>query len=100
MITKEQLRIFELFRGNTDALARVSKRVSRPTNEDWRVIDELLRDLFLVQSGLPNVNFEARVLAKAAEVAENELVCQRLVEIARLSNRRTEKWLIDHNLLR
>jgi hypothetical protein len=101
MITQAKLTIYEKFSGNIDALARVPTRIKQPISDaDWRLIDTTLRDLFLVQSGLASAAFETSVRTKAAELAENESVYQRLLEIAKLRSRGSEKWLTDHSLFR
>jgi len=85
MITREKLRIYEKFAGDIDGFARGSKPSEREfmTDQDWRLIGELLQGLAIVQSGLASGDFEARVRTRAVELAQDEDVYARLFQLSR-----------------
>jgi len=79
MITREKLRICEKFGGDIDGFARGPKsEQGSVTNQDWRLIDELLQSLLIVQAGLASADFEAQVRARMVDAAQDEEVRDRL----------------------
>jgi hypothetical protein len=84
MITPEKLRIYEKFRGDIDGFARGSKLSEREfiTDQDWRLIDEILQSLSIVQSGFASADLEARARARTIEAAQDEDVRKRLFKLS------------------
>jgi hypothetical protein len=84
MITREKLRIYEKFGGDIDGWARTSKLSEQSiTDQDWRLIDEILQSLVIVQSGLASPDFEAQARARTADIAQDEDVRGRLFQLAK-----------------
>jgi len=85
MIAQDKLRIYEKFGGDIDGFARGSKVGERGSiaDRDWRLIDEILQSLLIVQSGLANAAFEAQVRARALDAAEDEQVFERLFQLSK-----------------
>jgi len=84
MITREKLRIYEKFGGDIDGWARASKLSEQSiTDQDWRLIDEVLQSLVIVQSGLASPDFEAQARARTADIAQDEDVRGRLFQLAK-----------------
>ncbi len=85
MITLDKLRIYEKFGGDYDGFARASRsgQLGSMSNQDWQLIDELLRCLWMVQSGLASDAFEAQTRAKALEAAEDEQVLERFFQLSK-----------------
>lgn len=85
MITRDKLRIYEKFGGDIDGFARGSKTKERESieDQDWRIIDEILQSLVIVQSGLASADFEARARASLIDATEDEQVCERLFQLSK-----------------
>jgi hypothetical protein len=84
MITREKLRIYEKFGGDIDSLARGPKSEQESiTDQDWRLIGELLQSLLIVQSGMASADFEARARARTIDAAQDEQVCERLFQLSK-----------------
>jgi len=85
MITRDQLRVYEEFHGDIDRFQRGSTISERESIEDqeWRLIDEILHSLFIVQSGLGSADFEAKVRARAIDAAADDQVYERLFQLSK-----------------
>lgn len=85
MITRNKLGIYEKFGGDIDAFARGSKTSEREsiTDRDWRLIEEILQSLLIVQSGAASSDFEAQVRAQTIDAAQDEQVRERLFQLSK-----------------
>ena len=85
MITQEKLRIYEKFGGDIDGFQRGSRIGEREsiTDQDWRLIEEILQSLLIVESGLASADFEAEVRAQATAAAQDEQVLHRMFQLSK-----------------
>jgi hypothetical protein len=84
MITREKLRIYENYDGDIDGWVRMARPGEKSIEDrDWPLINEMLQSLRIVQSGLANADFEARVRARVAEISQDEDVRGRLLELGK-----------------
>jgi hypothetical protein len=85
VITQDKLRIYGKFGGDIDGFARGSKISERESiaDHDWRLIDEILQSLLIVQSGLASADFEAQARARTIAAAQDEQVCERLFQLSK-----------------
>jgi hypothetical protein len=81
MITLEKLRLYEKYGGDMDHLS-LSERESI-IDHDWSLIDEILQGLLIVQAGLANSEFEAKVRARTIDAAQDEQVYVRLLQLSK-----------------
>jgi len=63
MLTREKLRVYNRFGGDIDGWARAPKTddTSGMTDDDWRLICELLQALHIVRSGQASPEFTRSV---------------------------------------
>jgi hypothetical protein len=85
MITRDKLRVYEKFHGDTDRFQRGSTLSERESIEfqEWRSIDEILHSLFTVQSGQASADFEAEVRARAIVASADDQVRERLFQVSK-----------------
>ena len=85
MITRDKLRIYEKYDGDTDGFARGSKISERGilTDQDWRFIDEILQRLRIVQSGLGSTDFGEQTRASLMEAVHDEQVRERILQLSK-----------------
>jgi hypothetical protein len=84
MITREKLRIYENYRGDSDGWARASESDEQSIkDQDWALIGEILQSLRIVQSGLASARFETEVRTRALDSVEDEYVYERLFQLAK-----------------
>ena len=84
IITREKLRIYEKFGGDIDGFARgLKSEQASITDQDWRLIDELLQGLLIVQSGLASADFEAQIYARTIAATEDDQVRDRMFQLSK-----------------
>ncbi|GAB4038917.1 hypothetical protein [Spirosoma jeollabukense] len=61
MLTLKKIEIYQYYNGDIDAWARSGSKKDKATmaNSDWIIIDSLLQDLLLMESGLTSEQFKA-----------------------------------------
>ena len=74
MISGEKLRIYDKFNGDVDGFSRGGSQIEKSSisDQDWRLIDELIQSLTMVKQGLVSRDFEARVRERLSEVVQDE----------------------------
>jgi hypothetical protein len=84
MLTLEKLRTYRKFAGDIDGFARSHGRgdSSEITDDDWRLIDDLVGALHIIVSGKASPGFAAAVEQKLSEAAPDPQVRQELHQLA------------------
>lgn len=74
MITKEKLKIFMKYDGNIDDWARRSTKNEKAvmSDNDWRVIESLVQDIFLAKKGLASEEFSKNLNDKLNDSCDNQ----------------------------
>jgi hypothetical protein len=83
-ITMQMLDIFARFRGDIDGFARGGKAAEKDAipDENWRCIDELLQEIFVLQKGLVTPEYRERIVERLRVQTEGPLVADRLLLLA------------------
>ena len=84
MITLEKLNIYKRYNGDIDGWARVGSEVEQEImqDEDWYLIEDLIQDLILMNSGKSATSYKEKTKTKLEEMCENEQVIQILLELS------------------
>ena len=87
MITFDKLKIYEAFRGDPDMWGRARRRRDREilSDEDWKLIDELIQELTLVNRNLASETNAAQIEKKVQVNTTDSKVADRLKALARRS---------------
>lgn len=66
MITTEKLKIFDKYKGDIDAFARIGRETEKTvlTDNDWQLIDSFKQDIELINKGLSSSNFNSKTIAQ------------------------------------
>ena len=74
MITSKHLKIYAFYEGDGDMLSRSGSKKEKETMnyETWKLIDDLLETLEIVEKGLASKNFELGVLEKLQKSCDSE----------------------------
>ena len=66
MITTEKLKIFDKYKGDIDAFARVGRETEKTvlTNNEWQLIDSFKQDIELINKGLSSSDFNSKTIAQ------------------------------------
>jgi len=74
MITKEKLKIYIKYRGDIDRFARTGRKAEEDTitTNEWYLIDELVQDLKLLESGMTSETFVKEVTTKLNKNCEDQ----------------------------
>ena len=85
MLTVEKLKTYRRFGGDIDGYARSHGRgdTSGITDEDWQLIDDLRRSLFIVSSGKASAEFAAAAERRLHEVAADLETREQMHHLAR-----------------
>ncbi len=64
MITTEKLKIFDKYKGDIDAFARIGRETEKKdfTDNDWQFIDSLKQDIELINKGLSSYDFSLKTI--------------------------------------
>lgn len=84
MLTREKLTIFEEFNGDIDGWTRMRRDTepSHMTVADWNLIDRLVMDLGIAESGLATAEFRAETEERLREAVADEATCDALRALA------------------
>lgn len=66
MITTEKLKIFDKYKGDIDAFARIGRETEKTvlTDNDWQLIDSFKQDIELINKGLSSSDFNSKTIAQ------------------------------------
>lgn len=66
MITTEKLKIFDKYKGDIDAFARVGRETEKTvlTDNEWQLIDSFKQDVELINKGLSSSDFNSKTIAQ------------------------------------
>lgn len=66
MITTEKLKIFDKYKGDIDAFARIGRETEKTvlTDNDWQLIDSFKQDIELINNGLSSSDFNSKTIAQ------------------------------------
>lgn len=66
MITTEKLKIFDKYKGDIDAFARIGRETEKTvlTDNDWQLIDSFKQDIELINKGLSSSDFNLKTIAQ------------------------------------
>lgn len=66
MITTEKLKIFDKYKGDIDAFARVGRETEKTvlTDNEWQLIDSFKQDIELINKGLSSSDFNSKTIAQ------------------------------------
>lgn len=66
MITTEKLKIFDKYKGDIDAFARIGRETEKTvlTDNDWQLIDSFKQDIVLINKGLSSSDFNSKTIAQ------------------------------------
>lgn len=66
MITTEKLKIFDKYKGDIDAFARIGRETEKTvlTDNDWQLIDSFKQDIELINKGLSSSVFNSKTIAQ------------------------------------
>lgn len=84
MITKEKLKIYDYFNGDAEGLYRVGSpsQKERISHDDWRLIEELVQEVFFIKESLASKEYTERIEAKLQRECENLEVIKTIKSIA------------------
>lgn len=84
MITKDKIKIYSKYKGDIDMFARVANKTEEKTisTKDWYLIDDLLQDLILINSGKTSSSYMDELSNKQKENLEDEEALQLLKTLA------------------
>lgn len=87
MITKEKLQIYQRFDGDMDGFSRGANLSEKDsiTDQDWRLIDELVQSLTIIQAGLASSDFEAQVRVQISAAVHDELAEEYFLQLSKPS---------------
>lgn len=78
--------IYKAYNGDGDGFVRsasIEEKASM-SYEDWRLIDNFLQDIYLVQKGIASHEFSQELCRRLREKVENKTVIDRLIELANM----------------
>ncbi len=83
MITREKLRIYKKYSGDSGAWIRFGKKTEFDSmdGEDWAIIDEFLQNLEMIQKGLVSEQFKAQILDKFNATFDHEETRSELIKM-------------------
>lgn len=66
MITTEKLKIFDKYKGDIDAFARIGRETEKTvlTDNDWQLIDSFKQNIELINKGLSSSDFNSKTIAQ------------------------------------
>ena len=66
MITTEKLKIFEKYKGDNDAFARVGRETEKTilTDSEWQLIDSFNQNIVLINKGLSSSDFNSKTITQ------------------------------------
>ena len=66
MITTEKLKIFDKYKGDIDAFARVGRETEKKviTDYEWQLIDNLKQDIELINKGLSSSDYNSKTISQ------------------------------------
>ena len=66
MITTEKLKIFEKYKGDNDAFARVGRETEKSilTDSEWQLIDSFNQNIVLINKGLSSSDFNSKTITQ------------------------------------
>jgi hypothetical protein len=66
VITTEKLKIFDKYKGDNDAFARVGRETEKTvlTDNDWQLIDSFKQDIELINKGLSSSDYNSKTIAQ------------------------------------
>ena len=84
MITLEKLNIFEKYKGHGEGFLRFGKEKDKAvlSEEEWSEIEELLRQVYLVENNLASNEIEVKMKLALDEKIESSLVKTKLISFA------------------
>ncbi len=83
MITKEKLKIFEKYKGDNDAFARIGRDSEKNgfTDNEWQLIDNIKQDIELINKGLSSNDYNSKTInqiKKSTDKSAFELLCKQI----------------------
>ena len=74
MITRNKLKIFKKYSGDIDGWARFGNKseLELMSDDDWKLIDELLQSLESVKKGLVSKYFKSQILNRLEEACDSK----------------------------
>lgn len=85
MISLEKIAIFKKYNGDLDGRTRMADAQEKAlvSDDDWRQIERMIQDLYLVETGLASQNYRAKVDAKLAEACSDATAVDAIKTLAR-----------------
>ncbi len=84
MITTEKLKIYQRFNGDSHGWGQFGSEADKAAmdDDDWMIIDSLIRDIYLINTGLAADAFIESVDEKLEELCDSEDTMQALRRLA------------------
>ena len=84
MITRDKIRIYSKYGGDTDHLARINnqKDMLIISDNDWSVIDGFVTDIGLVKKNLASTKFTEELSTRLERLTDNEITIQELEKLS------------------
>ncbi len=84
MLTREKLTLFEEFNGDIDGWTRMRRNADQPhmTEAEWNLINRLVMDLGIVDSGRASPEFRAETEERPRDNAADGAMCDALRALA------------------
>jgi hypothetical protein len=84
MITKDKIHIYKSYGGDVDGWARVGSKEEKElmNDEDWFLIEDLLQDISLQNSGNSSKEYSIKIDEKLKEKCSDEEAIKQLKELA------------------
>ena len=84
-ITKEKIAIFKKFGRDADFWIRLGSKKDKKimSDDDWGLIESLIQDIHIINTGNASEEFCKRVDAQLKKVCENNVVIEEVKKLAR-----------------
>ena len=83
MITIESLKFFEKNSETEDILFRYGAQLDKNATKDWKLIIDLIQDIYLIRHGLVSETFKRNVEVKIRENCENKETVEYLYNMSK-----------------
>ena len=75
-ITMDKLKVYQKYQGDPDSFARTGSNYEKNLigDEDWRIIEELYHNFFLIKNNLTSKEFSTEILIHLEQVADDDVI--------------------------